>query len=300
MPDPAPSESTSTQGEVFPPTLREVMLRPRWIAMLVLCLAVAGVFSWLLQWQLVRAIDTDRPESGATEIIRPINEVVQPGQYLDDSLVGQKVAVEGQWVPGDFIVVSSRYNDGAEGYWVTGQFSVDAYPEARSIAVAIGWSDSRDEADAAAAQLEKRAEAAYVTPDLRHVADWRRTELTGRMIPDEGPQLPPGYDISDMTRMSPAALLSRWHDTEIDGVHIDVYRQYLTSDDPVAGLVETNLETISSHAPQESGAVNWLNLFYAAEWAVFAGFSFYLWYRLAKDDWERELEAIAGVDPDEE
>ncbi|MDN3311567.1 SURF1 family cytochrome oxidase biogenesis protein [Microbacterium oryzae] len=273
------------------------MLRPRWIAMLVLCLVVAGVFSWLLQWQLVRAIDTDRPESGATEIVRPIDEVAQPGQYLDDSLVGQKVAVEGHWVPGDFIVVSSRYNDGAEGYWVTGQFRVDASPEARSIAVAIGWSDSRDEADAAAAQLEKRAEAADALPD-GGVAG--AVDLTGRLISDEGPQLPPGDDVFEMTRMSPAALLSRWHETEIDGEHIDVYRQYLTSDDPVAGLVETDLETIASHAPDEGSSVNWLNLFYAAEWAVFAGFSFYLWYRLAKDDWEREVEALAGVDPDEE
>ena len=36
--------------------------------------------------------------------------------------------------------------------------------------------------------------------------------------------------------------------------------------------------------------MNWLNIFYAAEWAVFAGFAFYLWYRLAKDAWEKEVE----------
>ena len=52
-----------------------------------------------------------------------------------------------------------------------------------------------------------------------------------------------------------------------------------------AGLVD-----ISSPAPDEQSPVNWLNVFYAAEWAIFAGFAFYLWYRLAKDAWERELE----------
>ena len=45
--------------------------------------------------------------------------------------------------------------------------------------------------------------------------------------------------------------------------------------------------------------MNWLNIFYAAEWAIFAGFAFYLWYRLAKDQWEREVEefedATAGT-----
>jgi hypothetical protein len=27
---------------------------------------------------------------------------------------------------------------------------------------------------------------------------------------------------------------------------------------------------------------------YAAEWAIFAGFAVFLWYRLVKDAWERE------------
>ena len=43
-----------TDQTVFPPTLREVMLRPRWIGVLLLALVVAGVFAWLGQWQLSR------------------------------------------------------------------------------------------------------------------------------------------------------------------------------------------------------------------------------------------------------
>ena len=35
-------------AEVYPPTLREVMLRPRWIAVLLACLVVAGVFATLV------------------------------------------------------------------------------------------------------------------------------------------------------------------------------------------------------------------------------------------------------------
>ena len=88
--------------------------------------------------------------------------------------------------------------------------------------------------------------------------------------------------------MSPAALLGRWHD--IDG--LDVYRPYLTSDEPLGGL-----DDISSPAPAEPSTVNWLNIFYAVEWAVFAGFAFYLWYRLARDAWERELEELEEAEP---
>jgi surfeit locus 1 family protein len=86
-----------------------------------------------------------------------------------------------------------------------------------------------------------------------------------------------------MDRMSPAAtLLSRWHDTE----QLDVYRPYLASTTASAGLADID----PLPAPDEISPVNWLNVFYAVEWAIFAGFAFYLWYRLAKDAWEREVE----------
>jgi hypothetical protein len=36
--------------------------------------------------------------------------------------------------------------------------------------------------------------------------------------------------------------------------------------------------------------VNWLNLFYSLEWVVFAGFALFIWWRLVKDDYRRDLE----------
>jgi cytochrome oxidase assembly protein ShyY1 len=258
--------------EVFPPTLREVMLRPQWIGVLALCLVVAGVFAWLGQWQLSRAIDTSPPPPGATEVVRPIEDVVGPGEYLSEPLVGQRVDVTGTWVPGDFLVVSSRFNDDVEGYWVTGQLRVRGTDEPTSLAVAVGWTSDRAEADAAASALSDEATASAA-----------EVSLTGRIISDEGPSLPDGADPQEMPRMSPAALLARWHDTD----DLDVYRPYMTAAEPLGGL-----RAISSPAPAEGSNVNWLNIFYAAEWAVFAGFAFYLWYRLARDAWEKEVEDI--------
>lgn len=260
--------------EVFPPTLREVMLRGRWIGMLALCLVVAGVFAWLGQWQLGRAIDTSPPPPGMTEEVRPLADVAAPGAYLPEPLVGQRIGTSGSWVPGDFIVVSDRYNDGVEGYWVTGQLRLSGTSAPTSLAVAVGWTADRAQADAAASALSDDAAA-----DPTAVVD-----VTGRLISDEGASLPPsGADPFEITAMSPPALLSRWHD--IAG--LDVYRPYLTSADPLGGL-----EAISSPAPAEGSNVNWLNIFYAIEWAVFAGFAFYLWYRLAKDAWEKEVEEL--------
>lgn len=280
MSDTAQGAPVTEPVDVFPPTLREVLLRPQWLAMLALCLVVAGVFAWLGQWQLGRAIDTSPPPPGMTEQVRPLAEVTEPGAYLPEPYVGQRVEVSGRFVAGDFLVVSSRFNDGVEGYWVTGQLRIDATEQPTSIAVAVGWTDDRARAEEAAAALSAAAEA----------DDAGVVELTGRIISDEGPGIPvSGADALEMSSMSPAALLSRWHDID----DLDVYRPYLTSAEPLGGL-----EAISSPAPEESSNVNWLNVFYAVEWAVFAGFAFYLWYRLAKDAWEKELEDLEDAADD--
>ena len=258
MTAPAPIE------QQFPPTLREVMLRGRWIGVLMLCLVVAGVFAWLGQWQLERAIDTDPPAPGATEQVRPLADVIEPGQYLAEEFGGQRVETRGTFVADDFIVVSRRVNDGAEGFWVTGQLRV---AERTSIAVAIGWAPTREQADAAVEAL--------------NAAEPAEIPVTGRVIDDEGVTIPPREDIYRLERMSTAALLSRWH----DAAELNVYRPYLTMADAPDGLVD-----IHSPAPELKSPINWLNIFYAAEWVIFAGFAFYLWYRLAKDAWEREVE----------
>jgi membrane protein implicated in regulation of membrane protease activity len=54
---------------------------------------------------------------------------------------------------------------------------------------------------------------------------------------------------------------------------------------PPAGLV-----AIDSPPPIQQQTVNWLNIFYAAEWAIFAGFAVFFWYRLVKDAKEKEDE----------
>lgn len=279
---PAPSPAPRSPEVEFPPTLREVMLRGRWIGMLLLCLVVAGVFAWLGQWQLGRAIDTSPPPPGATENVLPLDQVVKPGEYLDAALVGQRTQASGSWIPGDFLIVSSRFNDGAEGYWVTGQLRIAGTAKPTSLAVAVGWAADEAAAKAAVQSLEKTADGSVVT-------------VKGRLISDEGPVAPPKDQPTRMDRMSPAALLGFWHDT----AGLDVYRPFLASTAALGGL-----DAISSPAPEEHSSVNWLNIFYAVEWAIFAGFAFYLWYRLAKDAWEREVEEFeerrSVADPDPE
>ena len=57
--------------------------------------------------------------------------------------------------------------------------------------------------------------------------------------------------------------------------------------DPVAPL-----DPIVAEAPEREVTLNLLNVFYAIEWALFAGFAIYLWYRLVRDVVEREGEPV--------
>jgi surfeit locus 1 family protein len=64
-----------------------------------------------------------------------------------------------------------------------------------------------------------------------------------------------------------------------------VYFGYVTAAEPIGGL-----EAIVSPPPEQQAELNWLNVFYAIEWIVFAGFAVFVWYRLVKDAVQRERE----------
>ena len=271
------------------------MRRPRWIATLVLALAIAGGFAALGQWQLERAVSSGEVTNGQSETIKPLASVAEPQTPVVETQAAQRVEVTGALVPSGFDVISGRLNDGVSGYWVIGQLKVDQ-PADTYLAVALGWTGELETARATALELAGRATA--VSGDL-----------TGRYLPTEGPVVsdaqrgsgadPTGdgsFEALDTT-MSVAALINRW--PEFDEA-AEVYGGYLVLDEAPAGL-----DAIVSPEPDRSVQVNWLNIFYAAEWVVFAGFAIYLWYRLVRDAWERENEealeaakSAAGASPD--
>jgi cytochrome oxidase assembly protein ShyY1 len=244
-----------------------MMLRPRWVLALLLALAIAAGFALLGQWQLERALASGVVVERQTEHTLPLATVIGPGADVPDTAIGQKVTVTGRYVPGDDQLVEGRVNHGEQGYWVVSHLVTDA----GSIPVARGWAKGRADAEAAMAALPTDA-AASVTVD-------------GRFLPSEAPVVPPeGADPHAMTTLSVAALINLWTPTGSP----DVYLGYI-----VAGTAPTGLETISSPPPEEPFSLNWLNIFYAAEWAVFAGFAVFLWYRLVRDAVEREEEEAA-------
>lgn len=239
------------------PAFWAIARQPRWIAALLLALAVAAGFAALGQWQIARSFATATVVHTDTETPIALDRLAKPGSAVTDRQLGRMVTTRATLVPGDFVVLSNRLNAGTAGYWLVGHART-AHGE---LAVALGWAPTRAQAVAA------EDSAAIETP------------LIGRYLPSEPPDQP---DVSKgvQSAASVAAFINQW--AAFDG---SVYGGYLVAESPAPGL-----ERIDSPAPSQEVSLNWLNIFYAAEWAIFAGFAIYLWYRLVQDEVEKDAD----------
>jgi surfeit locus 1 family protein len=244
-----------------------VARRPRWIFALILSLAIAAGFAALGQWQLGRAVQTATVVTYPTETVTPLASVATPQKEVTDRAAGQMVSVTGSRVAGDTYVVSDRVNFGVTGYWVIGHVVAQ---NGASVAVALGWAPTRAKADAAANILKSGAPTAT---------------FVGRYQPTEPPDQQ-DFEHGARSVVSIPALINEW-----ETVPTAAYGGYIVLRDASAGLAK-----IQAPKPQNGVTLDWLNVFYAIEWVVFAGFAVYLWYRLVKDAWERELEISADAE----
>jgi surfeit locus 1 family protein len=250
------TESSGAAG----PGFWAVARRPRWIGALLLALAIAAGFSALGQWQLARSVASAPVARADTETPIALTSLAKPGAAVTDKQLGRKVTVAGALVDGDFVVLSNRINDGATGFWLVGHVRAEGGAE---LAVALGWAPTRAQAMAA------EASATIESP------------MIGRYLPSEAPDQP-DVDKGVQSAASVPALINQWK--HYGG---SVYAGYVVAATPAAGL-----QTIDSPAPSQEVSLNWLNVFYAAEWAIFAAFAVYLWYRLVKDVVETEREPV--------
>lgn len=233
-----------------------VARRPRWIAALLLCLGIAAGFSALGQWQLSRSIENVDADAPDTEVAVPLGSIAQPQTEVTQPQLGRRVTVEGAIVASDFMVLTGRNNgEVADGAWLVAHLVTD---EGVTLAVALGWAPDAETAEAAAGIPSSAG------------------SLVGRYLPSEAPT-DSDFESGERSALSVAELINIWPDAQ------PAYGGYLVVDEPWPGL-----DTIYSPAPTREIEFNLLNVFYALEWAIFAGFAIYLWYRLVRDVVERE------------
>jgi len=246
-------------------TMRQLALTPRWIALLVLALVVAAVFAWLGKWQVERAIIQGAKDSYDTEVAVALDRIAQPATPLTTDAAGRRVTFDATLDPSSLVVVGNRVNEGAIGCWVTGRL-VGA---SGALAVALGWAPTIEDCQTTKDEMSGE-------PIIQALVTW-----TGRYSPPEMPEAPgTSIDPRALDYMSVAALYNIWPESSSP-----VFAGYVIAEHDIPGL-----KRISSTPPISDASLNLLNVFYAVEWALFAGGAVFLWWRLLRDDWERRTE----------
>ncbi|KAB1662344.1 SURF1 family protein [Pseudoclavibacter chungangensis] len=276
-----------------------VLARPKWIGALVLALVVASLFAWLGKWQLDSAIRSVQGEDvpAASQPALGLGELATPQEGLYDASIGRAVTFEGVVDPRDFDVVHNRLQGEALGVWVVGHVLVtddgtreyvigDASAAAPGLAVVVGWAP--DEATGRAVVERLAAE----TPSLE---EGEVQSFAGRLEYGQAPERPRGESADDaVVTMAPAQLVNRWaeHRTPAYGSYVILEKATGLASDATSAI-----EPVQFGSSQANPQFNLLNVFYAIEWAVFAIFAIFIWWRLARDEYGREL-AAAGTAED--
>ena len=248
-------------------TLWQIARRPRWIGALIVALAIAGGFAALGQWQLSRSFDSGAAPAEQTETVVALDSISTAQQPVPAIATGQLVTIDATFVPGDYVVLSDRINLSGPGYWVVGH-AVTA--DGASLAVALGWAATAASAAEALDALEQRPPS---------------TTITGRYLPSESPQ-ESNFQAGQRSALAVSELVNLWAQAPTG-----VYGGYVVADAAASGL-----EKIDSPRPLSEVSLNLLNVFYAVEWIIFAGFAIFLWYRLVRDTWEAEAEALGDAE----
>ncbi|MBG0741338.1 SURF1 family protein [Paeniglutamicibacter antarcticus] len=260
-------------------------LKPRWIAALILALAVSGVFVLLSQWQFSRSTErTDAPPV-VLESTKPLLSVLDPGVPMHADAADQLVTAQGHFDASRQVLVQNRLQSGANGYWVVTAFIVDGAPVLKGagataetiIPVARGWLSDTAEA--------KAPPSGPIT-------------LAGRLIPSEAPNPKANVPAGQVAALSTAQLINLWQVSSYPGFIIS-NSELAAGQDVGAHAVAGDLKAITVTAQPDVSPINWLNIFYAVEWVVFAGFAVFLWWRLVSDAYRRTMDPEDDDDYDD-
>jgi len=233
-----------------------VARRPKWLLALGGFLVIVGVFSALAQWQWQRSIDEATVIERDTENAVALDTIATPQSTITTDASGRMVSVVCEIVPTDDRWVTNRAVPGDRGDWLVRHCVT---PNGHSVAVVAGW---------APAQFE----GPY--PDTSGV-------IVGRYVPTESPQTS-DFEAGRREVIAIGEMVNLWAEPG------PVYGGFIVMEE-----APEPLRTIPTEAPATDASLNILNVFYSIQWLIFAVFALYFWYRLVKDDLEKELDASA-------
>lgn len=264
-------------------------MTPRWLAGLALVLMIATGFMMLSRWQLNASTLGQIKADPAKEKVVEWSEVLKEHEPLTTYEADSMVRVTGEYVPGSTYLVSNKLHGGERGYWVVSELVPDGAPQVvtssgekpRGIVVARAWTS----------QAEIPAEPQG------------EVQVAGRLVANDAPfsteqkESRDEYSQRILGSAASAQLTNLW-DSPLYGAILTADAEApqgtelpLTAENEVAAEA-TVIGQSDSVKPVDASQVtdedvNWMNIFYALEWVVFAGFALFLWWRMLRDSYEK-------------
>lgn len=258
-------------------------LRPRSLVFLAVSLIISALFVALSMWQLNASGESRTVADPAKDRIQTLDGTLAPGEAMTAEQADHLVSTTGEYAAGSTVVVPGRLQDGVKGFWVVSELVIrdsagrwDAADGPLSVAVARGWVASAAEAPAAP------------SGEIR---------VAGRLLPTEAPREDQGLPRGQLPTLSAAQLTNVWDAPLYSGYvaafaevpaarELPVTRQGAL--DPGAAVLSPGLGELQIEQQPTDTSLNALNLFYAVEWVIFAGFAVFLWWRFVRDEYLRE------------
>ncbi|MGH3654314.1 SURF1 family protein [Glutamicibacter sp.] len=243
-------------------------LKLKWIGALFAALAIATGFVLLSGWQFGASESEPPVKIDQTEKPVALIEHQEVGKELLGTKADQIITMEGEFVPGTDQLIAPRLNGDQRGVWVLTEFKVEGAAQHAGIAVVRGW----------------QSEATKPEP-----APEGELEITGRLLPSEGPEFREDLRSATLPTVASAQLANIWDSVLFEGF-VTAHEITTAKGEAVA---QPGLDTVNVGPQPQEAQINWLNVFYGLEWVLFAGFAIFLWYRMVRDDYQRDLEEIA-------
>lgn len=254
-------------------------LKPRWILSLILAMVIAAVFVLLSQWQFSSSSGDAPPPASTTEQVQPLTDVFSPGVPMTAPVADQMITMGGEFLADTTVLVQNRLQGDRQGFWLLSAFAVEPDSAEQDSAEATAGFGDQTVIPVVHGWIADAAAATQVPEPVGPGA------VTGRLLPAEGPvaERPVAGQIPTLAT---ADLTNRWDRAIYSGFVV-------STSTTVAGVPlepQAPLEAVTVGPQPQETPLNWLNIFYAIEWFVFAGFAFFLWWRLVADDYRRTLE----------
>lgn len=272
--------------------------------MLALCLGIALVFVLLSRWQLESSRDAQTVYDPGKEIVRPLDETLDPGTVSTLEQVDTAVEATGTYLPDSTVLIENRLQDGRTGWWVVAGLQIPGTQQQ--------WADGDADADIVLPVVRGWSDDPEQIPQLPQ----GEISVVGRLLPQEAPVSTQDQEPGRYASLSPAQLSNVW-DVPIYSGFVTAVAEApaaqpapqdgstgLADDDatlPEQGsLMSSDLEAVSVDQQPTDTSLDPLNIFYAVEWVVFAGFALWIWYSSVRDDHRRRQDPAAWFELDGE